>query len=508
MKLLIVDDEIYTREGLRESIDWKKIGIDEVMAAKDGLEALDISGWYQPEIVLTDIKMPQLDGTAFAEKFLKRFPDSKLLFISAYMDAQYLKKAIRLSAVDFIEKPILLDEVEKAVQKCVKSIQEQKRVERDTAKANELKKEKLVFLLKSKHTDMAAAFCLCEEIGFPKDGLYVVFYYRWPFESGNQSESEYLCKKIEEFWERKHMDAVTARLEKGEYLSVIHFSSCKEKELDGYAKEFLRKEPGSRIGIGFEVDQLVRAAESYQTAVLAMEKSFYKPKQGLYRLDESLIVPPQSLDPNIYSNFYDLMKKTPFKLMAYIDVIFADFSKNQYLKKEHIQMMTTSILETVFKNRPDLKWKMKEEHRDEDTESLVCSCDNIDELKQLLKYYVALYIRDNPIETSFSPVIAATMEYIMAHCTESELSLTEIADHFHLSVGYLMMYFKQETKQTIRQYIETCRIELAKQKLAGSHMRIGEIAHTCGFSTSNYFARVFRELEGITPMEYRQLKRE
>lgn len=508
MKLLIVDDEIYTREGLRESVDWKKLGVDEVMEAKDGAEALDICGWYQPEIVLTDIKMPQLDGTAFAEKFLEKFPESKLLFISAYMDAQYLKKAIRLSAVDFIEKPILLDEVERAVQKCVKSIEEHKKIERDTAKADELKKEKLVLLLKSKHTDMAAAFQLCEETGFPKEGFYVVFYYCRTLKYEKQGKPEPLGKKIEEFWESHKRAAITARLEEEEYLSVIRFPAPSEKELVRYAGEFLRKEAGLRVGIGFEVDQLARVSESYQTAVLAMERAFYKPDQGIYRLDEFVIGSAQSLDPNIYSNFYDRMKKNPHNLMAYIDVVFADFSKNEYLKKEHIQMMTTSILETVFRNRPDLNWRRMKEHGEESTESLVRSCDNIEELKQLLKHYAALYISNKPAEAAFSPVITAMMEYIMAHCTEAELSLTDIAEHFHLSAGYLTMYFKQETKQTIRQYIEACRIELAKQKLSGSHMRIGEIAHSCGFSTSNYFARVFRELEGITPMEYRQLKRE
>lgn len=78
MRLLIADDEDYAREGLIESIPWEKYGIDEIMQAKDGREALTISGWFRPDIVLTDIRMPKLNGLEFAERLIRQCPDSKL----------------------------------------------------------------------------------------------------------------------------------------------------------------------------------------------------------------------------------------------------------------------------------------------------------------------------------------------------------------------------------------------------------------------------------------------
>ena len=117
MRLLIADDEDYAREGLIESIPWEKYGIDEIMQAKDGREALTISGWFRPDIVLTDIRMPKLNGLEFAERLIRQCPDSKLLFMSGYMEIEYLKKVISLDAVEFVEKPIELDKVEQAVKK-------------------------------------------------------------------------------------------------------------------------------------------------------------------------------------------------------------------------------------------------------------------------------------------------------------------------------------------------------------------------------------------------------
>lgn len=97
-----------------ETIAWERFGIEQVMQARNGLEAVRIAVSERPEIVLTDIRMPKIE---FAEKLVQLCPDSRLQFMSAYMDVDYLKSAIKLATVDFIEKPIKLAEVEQAFAK-------------------------------------------------------------------------------------------------------------------------------------------------------------------------------------------------------------------------------------------------------------------------------------------------------------------------------------------------------------------------------------------------------
>ena len=92
MKILIADDEDYTREGLMEEIAWEEFGIDEIMQAVNGEEALKIVKWFRPDIVLSDIRMPKMDGIAFAEEMVRLIPASKLIFMSGYMETDYLKK--------------------------------------------------------------------------------------------------------------------------------------------------------------------------------------------------------------------------------------------------------------------------------------------------------------------------------------------------------------------------------------------------------------------------------
>ena len=119
MKLLIVDDDIYTREGLAETIPWNLYGIDDVMQAENGKEALHTVSWYLPDLIITDIRMPQKNGIDFCREAIRLVPDCKIIFITGYMQTEYLKDAIDLSAVAFIEKPIQPEAVMEALEKAV-----------------------------------------------------------------------------------------------------------------------------------------------------------------------------------------------------------------------------------------------------------------------------------------------------------------------------------------------------------------------------------------------------
>ena len=105
MKLLIVDDEELTRTGVISSLDWSSLGIDEVIQADDGVHGLETAKLHKPEIILCDVRMPRMDGITMLERLEKFLPDSVAIFMSGYSDKEYLKAAIKLKAVNYIEKP-------------------------------------------------------------------------------------------------------------------------------------------------------------------------------------------------------------------------------------------------------------------------------------------------------------------------------------------------------------------------------------------------------------------
>ena len=119
MKLLIVDDEELTRNGLVSSFDWGTLGIDQVLLADDGINGLDIARSTIPDIILCDVRMPRLDGIGMLERIKEFNPNTVAIFMSGYSDKEYLMSAIKMGAINYIEKPIDSKELESAIHKAI-----------------------------------------------------------------------------------------------------------------------------------------------------------------------------------------------------------------------------------------------------------------------------------------------------------------------------------------------------------------------------------------------------
>ncbi len=129
MKVLLVEDEVLTREGLLMSIPWEALGIGEVFTAENGEDGLELALSKEPDIVMTDVRMPRMDGITMAFEIRKKNKKCRFIFVSGFCDKEYLKSAIQLSAVNYIEKPIEVEEVITALKRAIKLLVEQRRQE-------------------------------------------------------------------------------------------------------------------------------------------------------------------------------------------------------------------------------------------------------------------------------------------------------------------------------------------------------------------------------------------
>ncbi|SFB56396.1 two-component system, response regulator YesN [Cohnella sp. OV330] len=119
IKALIVDDEKNTRDSLREFVSWRAMGVGSVETAKNGLAALEMALREMPDLLLTDIRMPKMNGIELAAKIRELSPDCQIIFLSGYADKEYLKEAIHLKAVSYIEKPLDVKEIEAVIMKAI-----------------------------------------------------------------------------------------------------------------------------------------------------------------------------------------------------------------------------------------------------------------------------------------------------------------------------------------------------------------------------------------------------
>lgn len=145
-RLLFAEDEKATREGIIDGIDWKALGIGEVRAARNGAVAMEILKEFVPDILLTDIKMPKMNGIELATQIRKMLPDCSILLISGYSDREYLKSAIYLRAVDFVDKPLRIPEL---TDQLIRAVQEQDAIK----KQKKLLSDELLAMLPGKEEE-------------------------------------------------------------------------------------------------------------------------------------------------------------------------------------------------------------------------------------------------------------------------------------------------------------------------------------------------------------------
>lgn len=124
-RLLIVDDEKWIREGLRYTINWEELDISEIIEAEDGGEAFEKVQEFSPDIIITDIRMPDFDGLILSSMVREKYPKTKIIIISGYQDFDYTKQAISLGVSDYILKPINENEILETVKKCINAIEKE-----------------------------------------------------------------------------------------------------------------------------------------------------------------------------------------------------------------------------------------------------------------------------------------------------------------------------------------------------------------------------------------------
>ena len=499
MRLLIADDEDYAREGLIESIPWEKYGIDEIMQAKDGREALTISGWFRPDIVLTDIRMPKLNGLEFAERLIRQCPDSKLLFMSGYMEIEYLKKAISLDAVEFVEKPIELDKVEQAVKKAVTFVREKELFEKKEGQWQKLERQRLLNMLKLKTKDKALIEKLCREVGFPEKAGYLTAVL-WNKNEENAGELEPLAA---EFWKDTGIDYLLTMLDRGKYLFLGAFGAFRQSRIREKCREMAGLKEGLCVGIGFETDNLMAVAASSEIALLNAEQSFFKSERRIFEIEDG-IPEMKKLNPGLYAEFDRILKEDAGEVTAWLHELAEKICGEGFYRQEDIVMLMSAFARLLIQEKNALLLSVEGIDTEEDAEQKIREASSMAEVMELFDRLLEAFGIHREQETQYSRLVRDTIAYIEQHCRAAELSVTDIAADMHFSAAHLNVLFRKETGVTVKQYISDYRLNLSKKLLCNPHIKVSEIAERCGYSNANYFSKVFRASENMTPVEYRK----
>jgi len=495
MKLLLVEDEYHTMEGILKSIDWNSLGIDTVLTADDGKKGLDIARKHSPEIVLADMYMPKMDGASMAKNIRRILPDCAFVFMSGYSDISYYKSAIQVSALEFVNKPLVIDELVEALEKTVKHV-------RDNTARNDCyfsyKSNELALYVINENADNKKLMNLWIDYGMPYGEEYLLHTMIL-----KQADSENVFTKINEL---AHASGISVSVGSTENGYVIHAAvPIKEKTLlNTFSKDLLNQysREATCLAVGKPVTNPLELRDSYSNAANLIKLSFFYPERRLFTYEDTAPSLVNEFDP--VSEIAKILYYNPSRLKQWVECQFEKIRNNPGTPVEMVKYWGFRICTELYFHLDRLKEVNIHQYPANETElwGRISSLNTFDALRNLV-FEIIDILDCSQMDDENSPIIRKVQRYIYNNLYK-QISLKSLSEHVNFSVTYLCSLFKEKTGQTINSYIFDVRIHRAKLMLESTDMYINEIAAALGFSSSNYFIKAFRKATGVTPQEYRK----
>lgn len=516
MKLLIVDDEELTRSGLVGSIDWEKLGITEIRQASDGIYGLEEAKGFLPDIILCDVRMPRMNGITMLEQIEAFLPQVAAIFMSGYSDKEYLKAAIKLKAINYIEKPIdpaeIVETITKAVEQCSRLQGNSDGEPSGNPDAAQL------------------AYCLTIPYGSCQESVDALCeqFYLYHGTDKFRYITTFIVKLADTPEDPRELSRIYSDLT--EYLSHMHlYMICSEKRLHHLIFHVYGEHPASEstqqmiarkmnsifehctqrcIAIGDTVTSVSAAYHSYESAVIALQSSFF--------FEPGSILTARCVDSLPRADLTAIQAEVSRYITALNEndeAVLSDTLPALSLLVSHHTGLFPNQLKGIYYDMFSTLYKMRKAHQllpdfvlenQDNIMDIMDSCFSFLQLHRILTEKTMAYFRDSKNSSPENAVIYMIREFISANYQNPNLSVKSISEHANMSASYTCTFFKNETGLTLNQYITDFRMKKAAQLLADPRNRISDISSKVGYNDGNYFSKSFRKYTGVSPSEYRE----
>lgn len=516
-KVLIVDDDMIVRVGIKMIADWKKHEMEVIGEASDGYQGMEIFHLYNPDLILTDIKMPGMDGIEMLKQIRAENSDVRIILLTNYDDKENLKEAIRYGANDFIAKNELNEEMmEKLLQKEFYELQKNKK-SAGYEPAFEIKKKTVNFFFETgvRNSDYEKEFIenfqILENTRFSA-GIIQISSKKEKSDVSEKVSTERLMQVISGvltgfpqsiIWENKWNKIVIFVFDNKEKLNESQFYDLcvsVSNVIKLYTKAITHI---CASGLITSVEELYLLKSQLSKSIL-ISTFFEGNKIVTYQQAQDI-----SSNTNITRDHKNFLQKLYLCHLSQYDEVKkicryliqeASREKNINLKRllcsEFVAWYrrNISIIETVTdENMSGIEYNLFLSAFDDKEleERINCLLDQLEETLQ------ECHITEND-------TINNILSYISQNYTTS-LSLTDVAEYVHLSKSYVSTLFNNVMHVSFAEYLSKFRIEKSKEILTLTNYKISEVSELVGFSSEKYFSVTFKNITGITPKEYRQI---
>ncbi len=512
IKLLVVDDESATRKGIIKYVNWSELGVHLVEEAKDGIEGLEIAREFHPNIVISDIKMPGMNGIEFATNLRALFPETRLIFLSGYSDKEYLKAAIHLSAVSYVEKPLDLGELKDVIKKAVTLYIEDQNKKTALSEGLPLIRKNIVFKLIGRKTlpEELLKDLQIVNVPFKVDGLFTVIIIKANFNP--DTDPNVIINKIGNCL----YDIIHICAEKnGSYVIIVsdinsigrnkRISTILEK-LGTHIKEYSSANIDLFCAVGAPVKGMVQIHESYETACLALQKVFFQ-GYGKIVFYENEALRFISFDQDITANFLELIQdEKKDEVIGFIEKLCREICVNQGTLVDKVKSVFFKLSLVLFREAEKRGLQLNNYSGSEEKNiwELISNFETLEDIKGYVIGNIIMFFEGIKSLESFSRSILKAMDYIRRNYFAPDLSVKLLSEHIYLTPTYLSSLFKKETGMTISEYIIKVRIDKSKELLLDPQIKLFEVAKKVGYNDANYYSKAFSKQTGMTPSTFRE----
>lgn len=503
-QLVIVDDERNIRTGLKAMIEREFPSLFSIRLAAGGTEALELYHEIRADILITDIRMPDMDGLELIQELNREARPPAVIILSGYDDFQYAKEAILYKVKEYLLKPIVRDELFKAMRRITDELKRELDASRELEKLNRYREEQAadqlnyIFL----HPDIPEHEI---EQRCAKAGLDLL---NSPYVTGVVKNDEQRSTDIRKLWMDYSLPGNSIAFEDKDSNLVVIDSGV--EALSGFIEYAGDMRLHVWIGISSQAVGAGRVKDSYVQAIHALKYRMLETKPGtaLFHFDEIKHLPsPRSLPEESIRRLANLLgtgKRQEIRELWH-----------ELMNLQEIKSYDISYLEQLSRLLNELVFDQVFTSYGEASVEILKSCKKIGYLynsrtisdyiheAEVLLLRLDGYIKDIKDVHLGHAEMKEAIDYIGQNY-DKPLNMATVSNHVSLNYSYFSESFKQFTGMSFVPYLKKVRIDKAKDLLEQTNRKVYEIADQVGFENVKQFNRVFRELEGISPMEYRE----
>ena len=515
IKVFLVDDEIAIRENLRNSFPWEEEGFQLVGEAPDGEMALPMIRDLETDILLTDIRMPFMDGIRLCEEVQRTMPWVERIILSGYDDFSYAQRAISLGVREYLLKPVTSQELRQALNRVRRQIEEKRQdrerlsaLSRRLSSGNQFLRDKLLASLFTDEGDLADDDALLRQMRSLGVNLTAGCYAVIDISFDAEGEERTACRAaLNAMAEMSGGCVFVCSAPHGARALVLGDSPADtEERAYSFADSAIHlpeliPQKQLLLTIGETVDDFHAIRRSMKSArhIRHVQRAGGQNGRRIAGVNEILGEQVSLSEAELSPLFERLQQARDEDAEAILTEYTASMEPSLalgYLRVAALLAAQRMIHEAGGNPREVLR-------EDEITEALRTEGEaGFHRLAGLLR--TAMRYRDEHSAGSGSDAVSTARAFLSGHFSDPNLMLQDVADAVHMSQSHFSTLFSQETGLTFTRYLTALRIGKAKELLATTQLRASQIAFSVGYNDAHYFSYLFKKNTGLTPSEYRR----